>query len=170
MEEAQIGNPLQEVDLGPMARYDLRDEVHQQVTESVKKGAELIIGGHIPDHEGAYYPPTILGNVSKGMPAYDEEIFGPVASVIKVKDEKEAIHVANDTSYGLGACVFTQNTEKGERIAKEELEAGCCFVNQFVKSDPRLPFGGIKNSGIGHDCSHLALDDYLVKKRVTVTL
>lgn len=168
MNSAMMGDPIADVDLGPMARYDLRDEVHQQVVDSVSKGAELVIGGFVPDDEGAYYPPTILVNVSKGMPAYDEEIFGPVASVIKVKDEAEAIKVANDTDFGLGACVFTKDIVRGERIAKYELEAGCCFVNQFVKSDPRLPFGGIKTSGYGRELSYYGIREFTNIKTVYI--
>jgi succinate-semialdehyde dehydrogenase/glutarate-semialdehyde dehydrogenase len=168
MENAQMGDPMQAVDLGPMARVDLRNEVHNQVLESVEKGAELILGGHIPNHEGAYYPPTILVNVKPGMPAYEDEIFGPVASVIKVKNQIEAIKVANDSKFGLGACVFTQDLVKGEDIAKNHLQAGCCFVNAFVKSDPRLPFGGIKESGYGRELSHFGIKEFVNIKTVWV--
>lgn len=168
MESAIMGDPMTEVDLGPMARHDLRDEVHQQVVESVKNGAELILGGHIPDSVGAYYPPTILINVKPGMPAYEDEIFGPVASVIKAKDEEDAIRIANDTDFGLGACVFTEDVVRGEQIAKDRLEAGCCFVNQFVKSDPRLPFGGIKNSGVGRELSYYGIREFVNVKTVYI--
>ena len=168
MGNATMGDPMQNVDLGPMARHDLRDEVHGQVVKSVSEGAELILGGHIPEGEGAYYPPTILVNVKPGMPAYDEEIFGPVASVIKAKDEADAIRIANDTEFGLGACVFTQDVKRGEQIAKDELEAGCCFVNQFVKSDPRLPFGGIKTSGYGRELSYYGIREFVNVKTVFV--
>lgn len=168
MEHAIMGYPMQAVDLGPLARHDLRDEVHQQVIESIEKGAELILGGHIPDHEGAYYPPTILVNVRPGMPAYDDEIFGPVAAVIKVSDKEEAIRVANDSKFGLGACVFTRDLAKGEEIAKYHLQAGCCFVNAFVKSDPRLPFGGIKTSGFGRELSEYGIKEFVNIKTVWV--
>ena len=134
MEAATIGDPFTKVDLGPLARFDLRDEVHDQVCRSVEKGAQLLIGGTLPEGPGAYYPATILTEVTTGMPAYSEEIFGPAASVIKVADEKEAIRIANDTEFGLGACVFTEDIEKGNRIARDEIQAGCCFVNHFVKS------------------------------------
>ena len=135
---------------------------------SVKKGAKLEIGGYIPASTGAFYPPTILTNVKAGMPAYDEEIFGPVASVIKVKDEQEAILIANDNVYGLGACVFTSDLEKGERIAREEIEAGSCFVNHFVKSDPRLPFGGIGASGYGRELGYYGIRSFTNIKTVFV--
>ena len=168
MSAAIIGDPRKAVDLGPMARHDLRDEVHQQVVDSVSKGANLELGGAIPESKGAYYPPTILTNVSPGMPAYEDEIFGPVASVIKVTDEAEAIKVANNTSFGLGSCVFTKDEERGEKIAREQIEAGSCFVNHFVKSDPRLPFGGIKTSGYGRELSYYGIREFVNIKTVYV--
>ncbi len=168
MSAAIMGDPFQAVDLGPMAGKSFQEEVHQQVMESAAAGADIVLGGILPESEGAYYPPTILTNVKKGQPAYDDEIFGPVASVIKAKDEAEAIQIANDTSFGLGACVFTEDLEKGERIAKEELEAGCCFVNQFVKSDPRLPFGGINKSGFGRELSHFGIREFTNTKTVYI--
>lgn len=168
MKASTMGDPMTAVDMGPMARHDLRDEVHQQVVDSVKAGANLMLGGVIPDHVGAYYPPTILTDVSPGMPAYDDEIFGPVASVIRAKDESDAIRIANDTKFGLGACVFTKDIERGEKIASEQLDAGCCFVNQYVKSDPRLPFGGIKVSGYGRELSYYGIREFTNVKTVYV--
>ncbi len=169
MNKAHFGDPFDpEVTMGPMARTNLRDELHQQVLDSVKKGAEVILGGEIPLLNGAFYPPTILENVQPGMPAYDEEMFGPVAAVIRVKDEKEAIHVANDTVFGLGAAVFTQNLKEGEIIAEMQVDAGCCFVNDFVKSDPRLPFGGIKESGFGRELSSNGIKEFMNIKTVVV--
>jgi succinate-semialdehyde dehydrogenase/glutarate-semialdehyde dehydrogenase len=146
----------------------LREDIHQQVEKSILKGAKLLLGGKLPDRLGAYYPATVLANVQKGQPAYDEEIFGPVASLIKVKDEAEAIQVANDTVFGLGAAVFTKDKERGKRIASTELEAGCCFVNAFVKSDPRLPFGGIKDSGYGRELSSYGIKEFVNVKTVFV--
>lgn len=169
MNNAVFGDPCDsETTMGPLARADLRDELHQQVTDSVQKGAEVVIGGAIPERKGAYYPPTILENVKPGMPAYDEELFGPVASVIRVKDEKEAIRVANDTVFGLGAAVFTKDVKRGERIAETQLQAGCCFVNDFVKSDPRLPFGGIKESGFGRELSSHGIKEFMNVKTVVL--
>lgn len=169
MNKAYFGDPTDpESTMGPLARVDLRDELHQQVTKSIDKGAEIIIGGEIPHRKGAFYPPTILENVQPGMPAYDEELFGPVASVIHVKDEDEAIYVANDTVFGLGAAVFTENNSKGEIIAETQLQAGCCFVNDFVKSDPRLPFGGIKESGFGRELSTQGIKEFMNVKTVVV--
>ena len=169
MNAAYFGDPFdKESTMGPMARFDLRDELHQQVISSIEKGAEVVIGGEIPHREGAFYPPTILENVQVGMPAYDEELFGPVASVIRVKDEKEAIRVANDTEFGLGAAIFTADVKRGEKIAEMDLEAGCCFVNDFVKSDPRLPFGGIKGSGFGRELAVHGIKEFMNAKTVLV--
>jgi succinate-semialdehyde dehydrogenase/glutarate-semialdehyde dehydrogenase len=122
----------------------------------------------MPKGKGAFYPPTVLIGVQKGMPAYEEEIFGPVGAIITVKDEKEAIQVANDTCFGLGAAVFTGNIKRGERIATYDLEAGSCFVNDFVKSDPRLPFGGIRSSGYGRELSHYGIKEFVNIKTVYV--
>ena len=133
MKQKKMGDPMEEkIDLGPQANITLRDELHAQVKKSISLGAKLLLGGEIPDNKGAFYPPTILSNVKKGMPAYDEELFGPVAALIKVKDEAEAINVANDSIFGLGAAVFTNDIERGNRIAREKLNAGACFVNSFV--------------------------------------
>jgi len=167
MNEKKIGDPFNSAtDIGPMAREDLRDNLHAQVQKSVAEGAECILGGSVPNREGFYYPPTILTEISKGMPAYEEELFGPVASVIKVKDTREAIKVANDSNYGLGAAVFSEDLQRAEEIAAYELEAGCCFVNEFVKSDPRLPFGGIKESGYGRELSHFGIKEFVNVKTV----
>lgn len=168
MAAAVMGDPMDdETDLGPMARPDLRDELHEQVQKSVKEGATCILGGQIPDKTGAYYPATILVDVASGQPAYDEELFGPVASVIKVKDEPEAVQVANDSSFGLGAAIFTKDTEAAERIA-EEIESGSIFINAMVKSDPRLPFGGIKHSGFGRELSEYGIREFVNVKTVYV--
>jgi succinate-semialdehyde dehydrogenase/glutarate-semialdehyde dehydrogenase len=169
MRDARIGDPLAEdTAVGPLARHDLRDDLHQQVQASIAKGARCLLGGEIPADKGAFYPPTVLTNVSKGMPAYDDEMFGPVAAIIVVRDEAEAIRVANDSIFGLGAAVFTQDIAKGERIAAQELEAGCCFVNALVKSDPRLPFGGVKASGYGRELSHYGIKEFVNIKTVYV--
>ena len=169
MRAKKMGNPLDEaVEIGPQARFDLRDDLHQKVIKSITKGAVCLLGGEIPEGPGAFYPATVLANVGKGMPAYEEEIFGPVAAVIPVKNEKEAVQVANDSSFGLGAAVFTRDTERGEHIAVNHLEAGNCFVNTFVKSDPRLPFGGIKESGYGRELSHYGLKEFVNIKTVYI--
>lgn len=169
MKSKKMGDPTQsDTDLGPQARQDLRDELHQQVLSSVEKGATLLLGGDPPDGKGAFYPPTVLSNVRPGMPAYDEELFGPVAALIAAPSEDDAIRIANDSVFGLGAAVFTEDTARGEQIAATRLEAGCCFVNTFVKSDPRLPFGGIKESGYGRELSHLGIREFVNTKTVYV--
>jgi succinate-semialdehyde dehydrogenase/glutarate-semialdehyde dehydrogenase len=165
----KTGDPRKEdTAVGPMARHDLRDDLHRQVLESMEKGAKCLLGGKIPEGRGAFYPPTVLTSVKRGMPAYDEELFGPVAAIIPVKDEEEAIRVANDSRFGLGAAVFTRDVAKGERIAANEIEAGCCFVNAVVRSDPRLPFGGIKESGYGRELSHYGVKEFVNIKTVVV--
>ncbi len=164
-----VGDPFeQDTDVGPMARIDLRDELHDQVDKSIKAGARAMLGCTKPEGEGAYYPISILTNVKEGMPAYNEELFGPVAAIIKAEDEADAIRIANDTIYGLGAAIFSKNIEKAERIAAEELEAGCCFINDFVKSDPRLPFGGIKQSGYGRELGEFGIREFVNVKTLWV--
>jgi len=169
MEDWPLGDPLDpDTGIGPMARVDLRDTLHDQVERSVAAGARLVTGGAVPDKPGAWYPPTVLADVGAGMAAYDEELFGPVASILSVADEAEAIRVANDTSFGLGASIYTADTERGERIAAELLDAGNCFVNGVVKSDPRLPFGGTKDSGYGRELSPLGILEFTNAKTVWV--
>lgn len=169
MQAVKMGDPMDEtVAVGPQARHDLRDDLHHQVEESIKKGAKCLLGGEIPAGKGAFYPPTILTDVKKGMPAYDEEIFGPVAAIIPVKNEKEAIDTANDSVFGLGSAIFTRDLEKGIKLAEQELQAGSSFVNTFVRSDPRLPFGGIKESGYGRELSHNGIREFVNIKTVFV--
>ncbi len=168
MKAKKMGDPLAAgTDIGPQARFDLRDELHQQVLASIQKGAKLLLGGEIPPGNGAFYPPTILADVGPGMPAYDEELFGPVAAIIKANDEDDAVRIANDSIFGLGAAVFTKNIARGERIARE-LEAGCTFVNGLVASDPRLPFGGIKESGYGRELSAYGIKEFVNIKTVYI--
>jgi succinate-semialdehyde dehydrogenase / glutarate-semialdehyde dehydrogenase len=163
-----VGDPLLEgTDVGPQARHDLRDDLHEQVLASVAQGATLLLGGEIPPGEGAYYPPTVLADVKPGMPAYDQELFGPVAAIIRAKDEADAARIANDSIFGLGAAVFTRDAERGERIART-LEAGATFVNGAVASDPRLPFGGIKESGYGRELGSYGIKEFVNVKTVYV--
>lgn len=170
MKSKKVGDPLNDdaIDIGPMAREDLRNGLHEQVEKSIEAGAECLLGCTIPDREGAYYDPSILVNVAKGMPAYSEELFGPVSSIIKAGDEDEAIAIANDTDFGLGAAVFSEDIEHAQKNAAEKLEAGCCFVNALVKSDPRLPFGGIKQSGYGRELSHYGIKEFVNIKTVYI--
>lgn len=167
MKSARVGHPLdEETEVGPQARADLRDDLQRQVEESVARGARLLLGGEIPEGPGAFYPPTVLTGVRPGMPAYEEELFGPVAAIIPVADEEEAIRVANDSVFGLGAALFTQDLERGRRLAAERIEAGTVVVNTFVRSDPRLPFGGIKESGYGRELSHYGIKEFVNIKTV----
>jgi len=163
-----MGDPKDDVDIGPMVSIEAREEVHQQVLKSIEDGANLKIGGEIPKIPGAFYPITLLSNVKPGVVAFDEEIFGPVFAVIKAKDENHAIDLANDSPFGLGAAVFTKNINKGKEIAKNRLNAGLCFVNDFVKSDPRLPFGGIKQSGYGRELSIYGIMEFVNIKTVVL--
>jgi succinate-semialdehyde dehydrogenase/glutarate-semialdehyde dehydrogenase len=169
MAAKKMGDPFDDKnDLGPQASIELRDELHQQVLKSIELGAKLIMGGIIPDVPGAFYPPTILENVNPGMPAFDDELFGPVAALIRAKDDDEAVELANKSIFGLGSAVFTKDLEKGKLIAKERLNAGSCFVNEFVKSDPRLPFGGIKESGYGRELSPFGIKEFVNIKTVYI--
>ena len=169
LEAATMGDPMDpSTELGPLARIDLRDALHDQVQRSVAGGARLVMGGSVPELPGAWYPATLLADVGTGMVAYEEELFGPVASILPVADEDEAIRVANDTPYGLGASVYTEDVERGEYIAAELLDAGNCFVNGIVKSDPRLPFGGTKESGYGRELSPLGILEFTNTKTVWV--
>jgi succinate-semialdehyde dehydrogenase/glutarate-semialdehyde dehydrogenase len=169
MQAARVGDPLQEdTQVGPMARHDHRDGLHRQVQESIAKGARCLCGGHVPNDPGAYYPPTVLTDVHKGMPAYQEELFGPVAAVIPVHNEAEAVETANDTVFGLGGGIFTRDLERGERIAVEDLELGFVCVNETVRSDPKLPFGGVKESGYGRELSHYGIKEFVNIKTIVI--
>jgi succinate-semialdehyde dehydrogenase / glutarate-semialdehyde dehydrogenase len=163
-----IGNPMEEAtDLGPMAREDLAQGLIRQINRSKEKGAEVVYGGGRPDMEGSFVNPAILANISPGMPAYEEELFGPVFSTFNVKDEKEALRIANDTKYGLGGSVWTEDVKKGIWMAKQ-IHSGAVFVNGMVKSDPRLPFGGIKSSGYGKELSELGIKEFVNAKTIWV--
>jgi len=167
MKLRKMGNPFDEsVVIGPQARIDLRNELHTQVEHSIQQGAELLLGGFIPEGKGAFYPPTVLTNVNENNIVFTEEIFGPVAPLIKARDEDDAIRLANKTVFGLGAAVFTKDLDKGERIAKEKIVAGSCFVNSFVKSDPRLPFGGINHSGYGRELGLVGIREFVNIKTI----
>jgi succinate-semialdehyde dehydrogenase/glutarate-semialdehyde dehydrogenase len=169
MRAAVVGDPRDpKTEVGPLARHDLRNTLHRQVVESVRRGARCLLGGEIPRGPGAFYPPTVLTDVKPDMPAYMQELFGPVAAIIPVASDAEAIRVANDTRYGLGAALFTEDIERAEQIAAEQVEAGFVAVNDYVRSDPRLPFGGIKSSGYGRELSHFGIREFVNIKTVFV--
>ena len=164
----RMGDPLsRDTQVGPQARVDLRDDLHRQVQESIKRGARLLLGGEVPPGKGAFYPPTLLAAVDKGMPAFDEETFGPVAAAIRAKDEADAVRLANDSVFGLGASLWTADRARAERLAAQ-IEAGAIFVNGLVKSDPRFPFGGIKRSGYGRELSEYGIREFVNVKSVWI--
>jgi succinate-semialdehyde dehydrogenase/glutarate-semialdehyde dehydrogenase len=165
----EMGDPAQPgTKLGPMVSVDARDEIHRQVEQSVGKGAKLLLGGRVPERPGAWYPATVLSNVRPGQAAHDEEVFGPVAAIIAAADEADAIRIANASEFGLGSGVMTSNLERGREIAARELEAGMSFVNENVRSDPRTPFGGVKNSGYGRECGAYGIREFVNIKTVHV--
>ena len=168
MSKVVIGDPVkEETELGPIAREDLLIELDTQVKQSVAKGAKVLCGGERLNREGYFYPPTIVANVNKGMPAYEDELFGPVASLIKAKDENDAINIANDSEFGLGASLWTNDKNKAKILAGK-IESGSIFINGLVKSDPRLPFGGIKISGYGRELSHYGIKEFVNIKSVWI--
>lgn len=165
----KMGDPLDEkTNFGPMARADLREGVHKQVLKSIEEGAELVCGGEIPEGPGNFYPVTILRNVTPEMTPFKEEIFGPVIAFIPAKDEEQAIQMANDSPYGLAGGVFTKDLERGEHIATNLIDAGATAVNNFVGSDPRVPFGGIKLSGFGRELSAEGIREFVNTKSVCI--
>lgn len=168
MAALQQGDPNQEdVDYGPMAREDLAESLLQQVQASVKKGAEVLLGGDRPDKKGAFFNATVLSHVKPGSPAYDEEMFGPVATIFTVSDEDEAIRIANDSPYGLGGSVWTANIEKGKEFVRH-VESGAVYINKMMASHPAVPFGGVKQSGYGRELSHLGIREFVNQKAVWV--
>jgi len=164
-----MGDPRDEAtELGPMQSAEARDQIHEQVRASIDHGARLLLGGEVPERPGAWYPATVLTDVRPGQPAHDEEVFGPVAAIIAAEDEADAIRIANASEYALGSGVLTGDLERGRRIAAEELEAGLAFVNENVRSDPRMPFGGVKHSGYGRECSAFGIREFTNIKSVHV--
>ena len=169
MRAYEVGDPREErTKLGPLQSVHARDEIHAQVTQSIANGARLLLGGDVPDRPGAWYPATVLADVKPGQPAHDEEVFGPVAAIIAAENEADAIRIANASEYGLGSGVLTGDVDRGRRIAAEELEAGLSFVNENVRSDPRMPFGGVKHSGYGRECSAFGIREFTNIKSVHV--
>ncbi|SFD17431.1 succinate-semialdehyde dehydrogenase / glutarate-semialdehyde dehydrogenase [Thiohalospira halophila DSM 15071] len=168
VEAMTVGDPAAETtQLGPMARTDLRDELHTQVADSVRAGAQVVTGCTLPDSPGAFYPPSILDHVAEGQRAFEEELFGPVAIVLRADDAEHAVNLANGSRFGLGGAVWTADSQRGEAIARR-LECGAAFVNGIVKSDPRLPFGGVKASGFGRELSRHGIQEFVNAKTVWV--
>lgn len=164
-----VGDPSKEgTDLGPMAREDLRDELHDQVKESVNAGATISLGGEVPDEAGYFYPVTVLENVSPGMPAYDDELFGPVASLIRARDDKQAMEIANDSRYGLGGGIFSTDTDNAIALAKNEFDTGMVNINGYSLAQPNLPFGGVKDSGYGREHGGYGIREFVNIKTIMV--
>ena len=169
MRPYEMGDPSADgTKLGPMQSIKARDEIHRQVSDSVRNGARLLLGGEVPDRPGAWYPATVLADVRPGQPAHDEEVFGPVAAIIAAADEADAIRIANASEFGLGSGVLTGDPDRGRRIAAHELEAGMSFVNENVRSDSRMPFGGVKHSGYGRECAAFGIREFTNIKSVHV--
>jgi succinate-semialdehyde dehydrogenase/glutarate-semialdehyde dehydrogenase len=166
MSELRQGDPNEDgVDYGPMAREDLAEQLLEQTQKSIDKGAKVLLGGDRPDRKGAFFNATILGDLKPGMPAYDEEMFGPVASVFRCKDVEEAILIANDSPYGLGGSVWTKDIEKGKEVVRQ-VDSGAVYINKMMASHPALPFGGVKLSGYGRELSHLGIREFVNQKTV----
>ena len=169
MQGIHLGDPMvKDTQLGPMSRSELRDDLHEQVKESVEKGAKILCGGEIPDMQGAWYPATVLVDVEPGQPAYDDELFGPVASVIKAKDDEDAMRIANDSRYGLGGGIFSTNVERAEKLAKTYFDTGMVVINGYDIAAPNLPFGGVKNSGFGREHGGFGMKEFVNAKAVSV--
>ncbi|GAA4321451.1 NAD-dependent succinate-semialdehyde dehydrogenase [Pontixanthobacter gangjinensis] len=167
MSKVKAGDPTKEdSDIGPMAREDLRDQLHEQVEESVKKGAKILCGGKKPEGKGYFYPATVLGDLKPGMPAYDDELFGPVASLIKAKDADDAMRIANSSRFGLGGGIFSKDEEKAHELAKFHFDTGMVFINSFGLAKPNMPFGGVKDSGYGREHGGFGLHEFVNTKAV----
>lgn len=168
-EAVKTGDPnADDTDMGPMSRTDLREDVHEQVEKSVTKGAKVACGGSIPDGPGAFYPATVLTDVAPGQPAYDDEIFGPVASVIRAKDDEDAMRIANDSRYGLGGGILSGNKERAIELAKKHFDTGMVFINTYGVADPSMPFGGVKNSGYGREHGGFGVKEFANAKSIFV--
>ena len=168
MQALKMGDPMQpDTKVGPLARLDLLKELDDQVQRSIKAGARLLCGGRKADGPGAFYLPTVLTDVRKGMAVYDEETFGPVSAIIPVKNAEEAIAVANDSPFGLGGAVWSKDLKRAEMVARR-IETGAVFINGMTKSDPRLPFGGVKKSGYGRELSHYGIKEFVNIKTIWI--
>ncbi|GAK89182.1 succinate-semialdehyde dehydrogenase [Nonlabens ulvanivorans] len=169
MSNIKHGDPMDEnSQLGPMARKDLREKIHNQVQESIQNGAEVLCGGEIPDGDGYYYPSTVLGNVTPGQPAYDDELFGPVASLIKAKDQDDAMRIANDSRFGLGGGIFSKDEDKAVELAQNHFDTGMVFINTFGLAQVDMPFGGVKDSGFGREHGGFGIKEFVNVKGISI--
>lgn len=169
MKALKLGDPkLDETQLGPMARKDLREKIHEQVQESIDKGARILCGGEIPEGDGYFYPATVLDQVSKGQPAYDDELFGPVASLIKAKDNEDAMRIANDSRFGLGGGIFSKDEKKAIDLAEKHFDTGMIFINSFGTAEPTMPFGGVKDSGFGREHGGFGMKEFVNVKSIMI--
>ena len=165
----EMGDPTEDATrLGPMARDDLRDKLAAQVEESVEKGARVVVGGKVPDRKGAYYPATVLVDVKPGQPAYDDELFGPVASIIRAEDDEDAMRIANDSRYGLGGGIFSRDEDRARKLAAERFDTGMISLNGFNIAIPNMPFGGVKNSGYGREHGGFGMKEFVNAKSIYV--
>lgn len=169
MSNLKLGDPKNEnTELGPMAREDLRDKIHEQLTKSVEKGAKILCGGAPKQGEGYYYPATVLENVQPGQPAYQDELFGPIASIIRAKDDEDAMNIANDSRFGLGGGIFSKNETRARKLAEEHFDTGMVFINTFGLANPEMPFGGVKDSGFGREHGGFGLKEFVNTKAIII--
>lgn len=169
MKSLKVGPPNQnDTDVGPMARIDLRDTLHEQVEKSVKNGAKILCGGEKPAGKGAFYPVTVLDDVTPGQPAYDDELFGPVAALIRAKDDEDAMRIANDSRYGLGGGIISKDTKRATQLASQYFDTGMVFINGFGVATPEMPFGGVKDSGYGREHGGFGMHEFVNAKSVIV--
>ncbi|QXP58907.1 NAD-dependent succinate-semialdehyde dehydrogenase [Olleya sp. HaHaR_3_96] len=167
MQDITYGDPMdKDSKLGPMARKDLRDKIHQQVEDSVKNGATILCGGKIPDVTGYFYPSTVVGDVKPGQPAYSEELFGPVASLIRAKDNDDAMRIANDSRFGLGGGIFSKDEDKAIQLAKNHFDTGMININSYGLAHPNMPFGGVKDSGYGREHGGFGIREFVNSKSI----
>ena len=169
MKAIKHGDPTKDgVDIGPMAREDLRDDLHEQVQQSVQKGARIVCGGEVPEGSGFFYPATVLEDVAPGQPAYDDELFGPVAALIRAKDTDDAMRIANDSEYGLGGGIFSKDVEKATQLAADHFDTGMVFINGFGLAQPNMPFGGVKRSGYGREHGGFGMREFVNVKAINI--
>ncbi|CAM4081045.1 NAD-dependent succinate-semialdehyde dehydrogenase [Vreelandella rituensis] len=167
MNDIVMGDPTDKhSQLGPLSSQDQFDTVKDQVDASVAKGAKILCGGEVPDRTGAYYPATVLADLAPGMPAYDDEIFGPVASIIRAKDDEDAMRLANESRYGLGGGIFSKNEERALKLARDHFDTGMIRINSFGAADPNMPFGGVKNSGYGREHGGFGIKEFVNVKAI----